>query len=298
MDLFVKGSDNNIVLLSGLSGSGKSVAIKALEDLDFFCIDNLSPIMIVDLISSICQSKESTYNKIAISIDIRSIKMDKNPKDSIEKLYESLKKMKMKNSTIFLHSSSKVLISRFNATRRLHPLANNKLDLQSALNKESEIMQDLKENASLIIDTDNLLPNELKKEIINSVKFIKNKNDILIQLQSFGYKNNIPNNSDFVFDVRCLKNPFWQKKLRILSGKNMDVIKFIESDESAITMEKSIISFLSKWIPKFIKNDRHYMTISIGCTGGQHRSVYMVEKVYRQLMQKYNNILIKHRDIK
>tara|TARA_B100000953_G_scaffold299048_1_gene297638 strand:+ start:3303 stop:4187 length:885 start_codon:yes stop_codon:yes gene_type:complete len=294
----VKGSDNNIVLLSGLSGSGKSVAIKALEDLDFFCIDNLSPIMIVDLISSICKSKESTYNKIAISIDIRSIKMDKNPKDSIEKLYESLKKMKMKNSTIFLHSSSKVLISRFNATRRLHPLANNKLDLQSALNKESEIMQDLKENASLIIDTDNLLPNELKKEIINSVKFIKNKNDILIQLQSFGYKNNIPNNSDFVFDVRCLKNPFWQKKLRILSGKNMDVIKFIESDESAITMEKSIISFLSKWIPKFIKNDRHYMTISIGCTGGQHRSVYMVEKVYRQLMQKYNNILIKHRDIK
>ena len=294
----MKGSDNNIVLLSGLSGSGKSVAIKALEDLDFFCIDNLSPIMIVDLISSICQSKESTYNKIAISIDIRSIKMDKNPKDSIEKLYESLKKMKMKNSTIFLHSSSKVLISRFNATRRLHPLANNKLDLQSALNKESEIMQDLKENASLIIDTDNLLPNELKKEIINSVKFIKNKNDILIQLQSFGYKNNIPNNSDFVFDVRCLKNPFWQKKLRILSGKNMDVIKFIESDESAITMEKSIISFLSKWIPKFIKNDRHYMTISIGCTGGQHRSVYMVEKVYRQLMQKYNNILIKHRDIK
>jgi len=294
----VKGSDNNIVLLSGLSGSGKSVAIKALEDLDFFCIDNLSPIMIVDLISSICQSKESTYNKIAISIDIRSIKMDKNPKDSIEKLYESLKKMKMKNSTIFLHSSSKVLISRFNATRRLHPLANNKLDLQSALNKESEIMQDLKENASLIIDTDNLLPNELKKEIINSVKFIKNKNDILIQLQSFGYKNNIPNNSDFVFDVRCLKNPFWQKKLRILSGKNMDVIKFIESDESAITMEKSITSFLYKWIPKFIKNDRHYMTISIGCTGGQHRSVYMVEKVYRQLMQKYNNILIKHRDIK
>ena len=117
-------------------------------------------------------------------------------------------------------------------------------------------------------------------------------------MQSFGYKNNIPNNSDFVFDVRCLKNPFWQKKLRILSGKNMDVIKFIESDESAITMEKSIISFLSKWIPKFIKNDRHYMTISIGCTGGQHRSVYMVEKVYRQLMQKYNNILIKHRDIK
>ena len=294
----MKGSDNNIVLLSGLSGSGKSVAIKALEDLDFFCIDNLSPIMIVDLISSICKSKESTYNKIAISIDIRSIKMDKNPKDSIEKLYESLKKMKMKNSTIFLHSSSKVLISRFNATRRLHPLANNKLDLQSALNKESEIMQDLKENASLIIDTDNLLPNELKKEIINSVKFIKNKNDILIQLQSFGYKNNIPNNSDFVFDVRCLKNPFWQKKLRILSGKNMDVIKFIESDESTITMEKSIISFLSKWIPKFIKNDRHYMTISIGCTGGQHRSVYMVEKVYRQLMQKYNNILIKHRDIK
>tara|TARA_B100001996_G_scaffold135499_1_gene103163 strand:+ start:2182 stop:3066 length:885 start_codon:yes stop_codon:yes gene_type:complete len=294
----VEENDNNIVLLSGLSGSGKSVAIKALEDLGFFCIDNLSPIMIINLISSIYKSKENIYSKIAISIDIRSIKMDENPKESIEKLYESLKKIKIKNSTIFLHSSSKTLISRFNATRRLHPLANNKLDLQSALNKESELMQNLKENASLIIDTDDLLPSELKKEIINSVKFIKNRTDILIQLQSFGYKNNIPNNSDFVFDVRCLKNPFWQKNLRLLSGKNMDVIKFIESDESTMVMEKSIISFLNKWIPKFIKNDRHYMTISIGCTGGQHRSVYMVEKVYRQLMQKYNNILIKHRDIK
>ena len=291
-------SDNNIILLSGLSGSGKSVAIKALEDLGFFCIDNLSPAMIVDLVSSIYKSKDNIYNKIAISIDIRSIKMNQDSKGSIEKLYESLKEIKIKNSTIFLHSSSKILISRFNATRRLHPLANNKLDLQSALDKEAEIMQDLKENADLIIDTDNLLPSELKKEIINSVKFVKNKNDILIQLQSFGYKNNIPNNSDFVFDVRCLKNPFWKKDLRLLSGKNMDVIKFIESDKSTVIMEQSIISFLNKWIPKFIKNDRHYMTISIGCTGGQHRSVYMVEKVYRQLIQKYNNILIKHRDIK
>ena len=128
-------------------------------------------------------------------------------------------------------------------------------------------------------------------------KIIKEDKDILIQLQSFGYKNRIPDDSDFVFDVRCLKNPFWDKNLRKLSGKDKKVISFIETDKSALEMQSHIIKFLNKWVPKFLQSDRHYLTVSIGCTGGQHRSVYITEMVSRQLIMKYN-ILIKHRDIK
>jgi UPF0042 nucleotide-binding protein len=189
------------------------------------------------------------------------------------------------------------LLSRFNATRRLHPLTNSKVNLKEAITKEMDIMQGLKENSNLIIDTDDLLPLDLKKQISTKFSYLQKKEDMLIQLQSFGYKNNIPSDSDYVFDVRCLINPFWAKDLRYLSGKDNKVKSFIKKDAAAIEMINNIVKFLNKWIPKFLKSDRNYLTISIGCTGGQHRSVYVTEKVSKELRKKYN-ILVKHRDIK
>ena len=286
-----------IIIITGLSGSGKSIALHALEDLGYFCIDNLSPYLIMNILDTIIASNDKIYEKIAISIDIRSIRMDKNYIKSIDKLYKIFTDKKITNTTIFLYSSNKVLLSRFNATRRLHPLTTNKVNLKNALLRETEIMQTLKENSNLIIDTDELSPIDLKKQISKKTSMTSDNKKILIQLQSFGYKNNIPNDSDFVFDVRCLKNPFWDKKLRALSGKDQKVASFIESDNSSKEMENNIIRFLNKWIPKFLKNDRNYLTISIGCTGGQHRSVYITEKVSRKLNIEYN-ILVKHRDIK
>jgi UPF0042 nucleotide-binding protein len=249
------------------------------------------------MLGVIKKSHQKVYEKVAISIDIRSIKMDDDYQKSIAILYAELLKLDFKSTTIFLHSSTKILLSRFNATRRLHPLTNNKIDLRTAISKEAEVMQKLKENSNLIIDTDKLLPLDLKKEIASKISIIKNNKDMLIQLQSFGYKNSIPNESDFVFDVRCLRNPFWDKSLRELSGKDKKVISFIESDKTSKEMLASIIRFLNKWIPSFRKSDRNYLTISIGCTGGQHRSVYVTEMVSRHFVTKYN-ILVKHRDIK
>ena len=293
----MKKYKSKLIIVTGLSGSGKSVALHSLEDQGYFCIDNLSPNMIINMLDKIKNPKEKVYEKVAISIDIRSIKLEKDFKESIDLLYRKLNSLNIQTTTLFLHSSIKVLISRFNATRRLHPLTNTKINLKDAILKEISIMQDLKENSDLIIDTDQLLPLDLKRQITSKISFIKDNKDILIQVQSFGYKNNIPDDSDFVFDVRCLKNPFWNEHLRLLSGKDLKVKNFIKKDRLALEMENNIVKFLNKWIPQFLKSDRNYLTVSIGCTGGQHRSVYITEKVSITLRKKYN-ILVKHRDIK
>ena len=293
----MKGKINRILLITGLSGSGKSSALHTLEDLGFYCIDNLSPTMAIDIIKS-CTKTQKDIENIAISIDIRSLRMNKNIPDSINKMYEFFIKENIAYTTIFLHSSSQTIISRYNATRRLHPLTSNKQSLSDSIINEKDIMQYLKEKSTIIIDTDNLTPIMLKENILNITKKIIKKNDILIQIQSFGFKNDIPNDSDFVFDVRCLRNPFWNKKLRSLNGKNKSVSDYLGQDPLSRQMQKDILMFLTKWIIKFQKNDRNYLTISIGCTGGQHRSVFIVEMLYKELKKKYNDILIKHRDLR
>ena len=293
----MKGKINRILLITGLSGSGKSSALHTLEDLGFYCIDNLSPTMAIDIIKS-CTKTQKDIENIAISIDIRSLRMNKNIPDSINKMYEFFIKENIAYTTIFLHSSSQTIISRYNATRRLHPLTSNKQSLSDSIISEKDIMQYLKEKSTIIIDTDNLTPIMLKENILNITKKIIKKNDILIQIQSFGFKNDIPNDSDFVFDVRCLRNPFWNKKLRSLNGKNKSVSDYLGQDPLSRQMQKDILMFLTKWIIKFQKNDRSYLTISIGCTGGQHRSVFIVEMLYKELKKKYNDILIKHRDLR
>ena len=293
----MKRPQSKLIIITGLSGSGKTIALHALEDQGYFCIDNLSPKMIITILERMNDPTEKSYHKVAISIDIRSIKLDKNFKKSVDNLYKKIANLNIKTNTIFLHSSIKILLSRFNATRRLHPLTENKINLKEAISKEMDIMQVLKENSNLIIDTDDLLPLDLKRQINMRFSYAQKKEDMLIQLQSFGYKNNIPNDSDFVFDVRCLANPFWDKSLRALSGKDNNVKSFIKKDPASLEMITNIVKFLNKWIPKFLKSDRNYLTISIGCTGGQHRSVYITENVSKELRKKYT-ILVKHRDIK
>ena len=287
---------NRVILITGLSGSGKSSALHSLEDLGYFCIDNLSPDMVIDIVKSSHKSNVS-IDKIAISIDIRSMKMSKNIVSAIDNMYDFFSNENISNTTIYLHASTRVLSSRFNATRRLHPLSSKTISLNESIKKEMNFLKFLKEKSDLIIDTDKLIPSDLKNSIITYVKSVKHKNDILIQLQSFGYKYGIPEDSDFVFDVRCLKNPFWDKKLRGLNGKHKKIINFLEDDDLTPRMLKTILSFLNTWIPKILKSDRNYLTISTGCTGGHHRSVYITEKLYKSLKSKYNKLIVKHRDI-
>ena len=287
---------NRVILITGLSGSGKSSALHSLEDLGYYCIDNLSPEMVINIIKSSLES-DISIDKIAVSIDIRSMKMAKNIISAIDNMYDFFLNENISNTTIYLHASKRILSSRFNATRRLHPLSSNTTTLNESIKKEMNFLKFLKEKSSLIIDTDKLTPSDLKNSIITYVRSVKHKTDILVQPQSFGYKYGIPEDSDFVFDVRCLKNPFWDKKLRDLDGKHKKIINFLEDDRHTTRMLKTILSFLSTWIPKILKSDRKYLTISIGCTGGHHRSVYITEKLYKSLKSKYNKIIIKHRDI-
>ena len=292
----MKKNVKRVILITGLSGSGKSSALHSLEDLGYYCIDNLSPDMVINIVKSSLKS-DVPIEKIAISIDIRSMKMAKNILSDIDNMYDFFLSENISNTTIYLHASTRVLSSRFNATRRLHPLSSKTISLNESIKKEMNFLKFLKEKSDLIIDTDKSTPSDLKNSIITYVKSVKHKNDILIQLQSFGYKYGIPEDSDFVFDVRCLKNPFWDKKLRGLNGKNKKIINFLEDDDQTPRMLKSILSFLNIWIPKILESDRNYLTISTGCTGGHHRSVYITEKLYKLLKNKYNKIIIKHRDI-
>ena len=225
------------------------------------------------------------------------MKMTQNIVSAIDSMYDFFLRENISNTTIYLYASTKVLTSRFNATRRLHPLSSKTLSLSESIIKEMGFLKFLKERSDLVIDTDKLIPTDLKKSIVKYAKSVKHNNDILIQLQSFGYKYGIPEDSDFVFDVRCLKNPFWDKKLRDLNGKHKKIIGFLEDDNQTPRMLKTILSFLNTWIPKILKSDRNYLTISIGCTGGHHRSVYVTEKLYKSLKSKYNKLIVKHRDI-
>ncbi len=287
---------NRVILITGLSGSGKSSALHSLEDLGYYCIDNLSPEMVINTIKSSLKS-DISIEKIAVSIDIRSLKMTKDIVTAIDSMYDFFLEEDISNTTIYLHASIKVLTSRFNATRRLHPLSSDSVSLNESIKKETDFLNFLKEKSDLIIDTNKLIPSSLKNSIVTYVQSVRHKSDILIQLQSFGYKYGIPEDSDFVFDVRCLKNPFWDKKLRDLDGKHKKITNFLEDDYQTPKMLKTILSFLNTWIPKILKSDRNYLTISIGCTGGHHRSVYITEKLYKSLKSKYNKIIIKHRDI-
>ncbi len=292
----MKKNVKRVILITGLSGSGKTSALHSLEDLGYYCIDNLSPNMVIEIVKSSFKS-DVPIDKIAISIDIRSMKMAKNIVSDIDNMYDFFLNENISNTTIYLHASTRILSSRFNATRRLHPLSSKIISLNESIKKEMNFLKFLKEKSDLIIDTDKLIPSDLKDSIITLVKSVKHKNDILIQLQSFGYKYGIPEDSDFVFDVRCLKNPFWDEKLRDLNGKHKKIINFLEDDDQTPRMLKSVLSFLNTWIPKILKSDRNYLTISTGCTGGHHRSVYITEKLYKSLKSKYNKIIIKHRDI-
>ena len=292
----MKKNVKRVILITGLSGSGKTSALHSLEDLGYYCIDNLSPNMVIEIVKSSFKS-DVPIDKIAISIDIRSMKMAKNIVSDIDNMYDFFLNENISNTTIYLHASTRILSSRFNATRRLHPLSSKIISLNESIKKEMNFLKFLKEKSDLIIDTDKLIPSDLKNSILTYVKSVKHKNDILIQLQSFGYKYGIPEDSDFVFDVRCLKNPFWDKKLRNLNGKHKKIINFLEDDDQTPRMLKSVLSFLNTWIPKILKSDRNYLTISTGCTGGHHRSVYITEKLYKSLKSKYNKIIIKHRDI-
>lgn len=279
------------VIVTGLSGAGKTQAIRCLEDLGYFCVDNLPPTLIPKF-ADLCYKTGGKIDKIAMVIDIRGGKF-------FDDLFESLNGLNDQNhkyEILFLDASDEVLIKRFKESRRSHPLAVNGR-IQDGINEERERLKEVKSKADNIIDTSNLTPRELKEEIVQIFVEEKDFEGIIISVVSFGYKYGIPLDSDLVFDVRFLPNPFYVDSLKKKSGKDEPVKEYVMKWPEAGEFLKKITDLLEYLIPFYIKEGKTQLVISIGCTGGRHRSVTLADKLYEALKQNGHKVVVSHRDI-
>jgi UPF0042 nucleotide-binding protein len=282
-----------MVIISGLSGSGKSVALHALEDMDFYCIDNL-PVGLLDAFASeIREQSRTSGNGAGVGIDAR------NHPDQLSNFPNIIATLKSKGigcNILFLQADDTTLLKRFSETRRKHPLSGADIPLADAIDRERELLAPIAASADMFIDTSRTNVHQLRDLIMESVGNTM-KSGFSLLLRSFGYKHGIPADADFVFDARCLPNPHWQIDLRNLTGRDQEVAQYLDQETIAREYYQQLEDFLSSWIPRFRDDNRSYLSVAIGCTGGQHRSVYLVEKLARQLGDRLGNIVIRHREL-
>lgn len=286
-----------LLIISGLSGSGKTIALRTLEDLDFYCVDNL-PVDMLEQFVEYINRKDVDYSRVSIGMDIRNSAVSLRELPSIINKLKAEYNKKISIKLIFLSSDSKTLLKRYSETRRSHPLSSNKhnYSLTQAIAEEKKLLEPLATIADLILDTSKTTSPQLRDKVWRHAS--RNSNSKLsVLLQSFAFKRGVPFDADFVFDARCLPNPFWEKSLREYCGKDEPIINFLNEKNIVLDYYSDIINLIEKWIPKFQEHDRSYLTIAVGCTGGKHRSVYIVEKMYRELSMKRDNILIQHREL-
>ncbi len=283
-----------LIIVSGLSGSGKSVALNMLEDLGYYCIDNL-PVKLADnVVASAKESGDQQNQKISIGIDAR------NRAEDLAGLPDLISELKKKGDIdcelIFTHADDGVLLNRYSETRRRHPLSDDLTGLREAIRLERKILAPVRNAADLVLDTSRTSVHQLR-EIVRKRVDQREAGRMSLLFQSFGYKHGIPGDADFVFDVRCLPNPYWEPALRELTGLEREVIEFLESQESVGRMLGEIDAFLQNWVPEFVRENRNYLTVAIGCTGGRHRSVYICENLAGRFSAKYQNVLTRHNEL-
>ena len=286
-------NNRRLIIVTGLSGAGKTVALHALEDLSYYTIDNLPISLLNTFIGQLINPESKHPKNIAIGIDAR------NSIDELSGLPELIAGYKQEAiliELIYLDASDEVLTKRFSETRRKHPLSSDKQALVDAINQEREIMSVFSETADFRIDTSRMVLHELR-ELVRERIVRQDVHDMSLQIMSFGFKHGIPADADFVFDMRALPNPYWNKNLRNYSGKDQPVVDFLSEQESVRVMLADLINFFNHWIPQFEKDNRSYLSIALGSTGGHHRSVFMAEKLAEQLIQQKKQVLIRHRDI-
>ncbi len=282
-----------LVILTGLSGAGKTVVLRTLEDMEFYCVDNLPVSMLGNFVSHINADAEF-YPKVAVGIDIRS---QSQGFDDFQSEIQQLKQKTINIKVVFLNADKKVLIQRFSETRRRHPLstAHHHYSLTEAVKLEAKLMNSIKQQADLVIDTSGQSALQLKQHIWQLMSMPSDRVSII--LKSFAFKRGVPFDADFVFDARCLKNPYWTPELRHLNGKDKKIQDFFAEDDWANDFIKDLTGFSNKWIKRFEANDRSYITIAVGCTGGQHRSVYLIERLAVFLTNQGIDALVLHREI-
>jgi len=281
------------VIISGLSGSGKTIALHTLEDEDYYCVDNLPLGLLPELVERILNREIQPYENIAIGIDARSEVSDLR---AFSHIIRTLREKDIAIEVIYLQAELATLIKRFSETRRKHPLTRKGLPLPEAIEMERELLSEVATDADLFLDTTYTNVNQLR-EIIREQVIKHDNKGLSVLFQSFGFKHGTPTDSDFVFDVRCLPNPHWVPKLRPLTGLDAEVMEFLAKEKDVRHMQDSIRDFLKYWIPRFEQQSRYYLTISIGCTGGQHRSVYLVERLSEDFRDLIDIVSIRHREL-
>jgi len=275
-----------LIILTGLSGSGKSVALKALEDSAYYTSDNLPALLLPALVDFL---SAAGYERVAVSIDARS----GDTLGQLPRQVRDLKARKIDVRVLFLDSKTETLLKRFSETRRRHPLSNNDLTVAECIERERSMLADLGSIAHRI-DTSDLNPNALRAWVKDVVEF--DESGMTLLFESFGFKHGVPLDADLVFDVRCLPNPFYDPRLRPLTGRDPEVAEFLAGNADVQSMFADIRGFLEKWLPSFIADNRSYVTVAIGCTGGEHRSVYFVEELTKHF-RRDRRVLARHREL-
>ncbi|GHD54008.1 UPF0042 nucleotide-binding protein [Marinobacter persicus] len=283
-----------LIIVSGRSGSGKSTALHVLEDLGFYCIDNLPIGLLLPLArEAATQEAPGRLKRMAVSIDARNLSGELA---NFEQIYNQLRDIGASVDIVYLDAAEKSLLQRFHATRRKHPLSDENTSLREAIESEKALLEPLSKLADLYINTTGLSMYELRDMVKQRVVGRKDQ-ELALLFQSFGYKHGVPMDSDYVFDVRCLPNPYWDHSLRKYTGTDQPVIEFLEREPVTADMVADISRLLTNWLPAFADSNRSYMTISVGCTGGQHRSVYVCEQLGRHFREHYRNVQVRHSEL-
>jgi len=279
-----------LVVVSGLSGSGKSVALNMLEDLGWYCIDNIPAGLTQALVSHSLRSDEPVYRRLAVGLDARN-----RPDDlaSIPALVADLRRSGLRCEVLYLHAEDDVLLRRYAETRRRHPLAGAGVSLADAIAEERRLLHPLIDSADLVIDTSRMSMHELRDQIVKRVE-PNAPGRLSILFESFGYKHGTPGDADFVFDARTLPNPYWEPALKHLTGRDAKVVAFLEASPRVEKMVSDLIRFIEGRLPEYEEANRGYLTVAVGCTGGQHRSVYLVERLAGHFRREYPQLLVRH----
>jgi len=282
-----------LIIVSGLSGSGKSVALGMLEDLDYYCVDTIPARLLPGFIAYTVRTSEVAYRNTAVGVDARNRPEDL---DDVPRLVAELRRSGIGCEVLFLRADNEKLLERFSETRRRHPLSRSGLGLQDALEQERRLLAPVANAADLTIDTSKLSVHELRELIRERVVERRSGGPSLL-FQSFAYRHGVPDDADFVFDARALPNPYWESSLRELTGRDEAVARFMAGHDEAARFLDDVTGFLERWLPSLVRSNRSYLTVAVGCTGGQHRSVYLAERLAAHFDGRYGRALIRHRDL-
>jgi UPF0042 nucleotide-binding protein len=279
-----------LVVVSGLSGSGKSVALNMLEDLGWYCIDNIPAGLVQALVAHSLRSEEPVYRRLAVGLDARN-----RPDDlaSIPALVADLRRSGLRCEVLYLHAEDEVILRRYGETRRRHPLAAAGVSLADAIAEERRLLHPLIDSADLVIDTSRMSVHGLRDLVAKRLE-PQSSGGLSILFESFGFKHGMPGDADYVFDARTLPNPYWEPALQPLTGRDAKVVEFLEASPRVERLYSDLVRFIEGRLPEYEAANRGYLTIAVGCTGGQHRSVYLVERLARHFRAKYPGLLVRH----